>query len=70
VLVFATGYVSLASVAAAAVMPVLVYLFNATGPVFWLSLLLATFVIFAHRANIRRLLRGEEHRFGRKARAS
>jgi glycerol-3-phosphate acyltransferase PlsY len=29
--------------------------------------LLSVFVIYAHRANIRRLLRGEEHRFGRRA---
>ncbi|MEO5510370.1 MAG: glycerol-3-phosphate 1-O-acyltransferase PlsY [Longimicrobiales bacterium] len=66
-LVFATGYVSLASVAAAAIMPLLVFVFNGAGPVFWLACGLAAFVIFAHRANIRRLLRGEEHRFGRKA---
>ncbi len=66
-LVFLTGYVSLASVAAAAVMPILVFAFNGTGPVLWLALGLAGFVIIAHRANIGRLVRGEEHRFGRKA---
>jgi glycerol-3-phosphate acyltransferase PlsY len=33
------------------------------GAVFWLSVGLAAFVVFAHRANIRRLARGEEHRF-------
>lgn len=67
-LVFTTGYVSLASVVAAALMPVLVYVLAGTGPVLWLACGLAAFVIYAHRANLRRLARGEEHRFGRKAR--
>ena len=69
-LVFTTGYVSLASVAAAIAMPMLVFLFNGNTPVLWLAIGLATFVVFAHRANIRRLMRGEEHRFGRKARTT
>ncbi len=66
-LAFITGYVSLGSVVAAAIMPLLVFLFQGTGPVFWLAVGLAAFVIFAHRANIGRLVRGEEHRFGKKA---
>jgi acyl phosphate:glycerol-3-phosphate acyltransferase len=70
ILVFLTGYVSLASVAAAAIMPVLVFLFNGNGPVLWLAIGLAAFVIFAHRANIARLARGEEHRFGKRAKTS
>jgi glycerol-3-phosphate acyltransferase PlsY len=66
-LVYVTGYVSLASVVAAALLPPLVLAFRGIGPVFWLSAALATFVVFAHRSNIGRLLRGEEHRFRRKA---
>lgn len=62
-LVFATGYVSLASIVSAALLPFLILLLDGTTPVFWLSLGLAAFVIFAHRANIGRLLRGEEHSF-------
>jgi acyl phosphate:glycerol-3-phosphate acyltransferase len=69
-LVALTGYVSLASIAAAAALPVLVALTGAPTAVLVLSLLLATFVIYAHRANIRRLLRGEEHRFRRRPAAS
>lgn len=68
-LVFATGYVSVASIAAAITLPVVVLITQGAGPVFYLSLALAAFVIYAHRANVRRLLRGEEHRFRRKARA-
>jgi len=65
-LVYATGYVSLASIVSAALLPFLIFLLDGVTPVFWLSLALAAFVIFAHRANIKRLLRGEEHSFRKK----
>ena len=65
-LVATTGYVSLASITAAAAMPLLILATGARLEVLVLSLLLAAFVIFAHRANIRRLRRGEEHRFRRR----
>jgi glycerol-3-phosphate acyltransferase PlsY len=65
-IVAATGYVSLASIAAAAALPLLVLATGAPPAVLVLSTLLAAFVIFAHRANIRRLSRGEEHRFRRR----
>jgi glycerol-3-phosphate acyltransferase PlsY len=69
-IVYLTGYVSLASIVAAAMLPPLVLLLLGIGPVFWLSTGLATFVVYAHRANIGRLLRGEEHRFRRSTRAA
>ena len=62
-LVLFTGYVSLASVVTAIALPVLVLVFRGVGPVFWLSVALALFVVYSHRANIGRLVRGEEHRF-------
>ena len=62
-LVFTTGFVSLGSIVAAAVLPIVIWLVQGRGPVLWLSIGLAAFVIFAHRANIKRLARGEEHRF-------
>lgn len=67
-LVFATRYVSLASIVAAPTVAIMVLLTQGATPVFWLSAAIALFVIYAHRSNIRRLLRGEEHRFGRRAR--
>ncbi|HEX6309210.1 MAG TPA: glycerol-3-phosphate 1-O-acyltransferase PlsY [Longimicrobiales bacterium] len=67
-LVFATGYVSLASIAAAAALPALIAVSGAEPPVTLLAAGLAAFVIYAHRANVGRLLRGEEHRFRRGAR--
>ncbi len=63
-LVATTRIVSIASIAAALVVPPVVYLTGRPAPILWLSLALAAFVIWAHRTNIGRLLRGEEHRFG------
>jgi len=66
-LVWLTGYVSLGSIAAAALVPVVTGVTMGPGPVLWLTTALAVFVIWAHRANIRRLLAGTENRFGRKS---
>ena len=66
---WASGYVSLASLTAAAILPVAVgALLGPVSPLFFLALLVGAFVFWTHRANIGRLRRGEEHRFGRKAR--
>jgi acyl phosphate:glycerol-3-phosphate acyltransferase len=61
-----TRIVSVASIVAAVVLPMAVFVTNAPRTVFWLSVGLSVFVIHAHRDNIRRLIRGEENRFGRK----
>lgn len=65
---FLTGYVSLASIAAALVAPPLVALTPHSGgnALLWFTLGLAVVVMWAHRANIGRLLRGEENRFGKR----
>jgi glycerol-3-phosphate acyltransferase PlsY len=68
-LVFTTGYVSLGSIVSAGVLPFVILAMHGVSAVFWLSIGLAAFVIFAHRANIKRLMRGEEHSF-RKRRAT
>lgn len=60
VTVLLTRRVSLGSVLAALVTPIAVFVTGEHIAVFWLSVVLATFVIYAHRANIRRLARGEE----------
>jgi acyl phosphate:glycerol-3-phosphate acyltransferase len=65
-IVFATGYVSLGSVVAAALLPLLVWLTRGAGPVIGMAAALGAFVIYAHRANIGRLRRGEEHSFRRR----
>ena len=64
--------VSLGSITVAAMYPVLTLIFglvNKSGTVLWdtlTALLIGGFVIFLHRANIKRLLNGTENRFGSK----
>ena len=68
VVVLVSGYVSLGSLIAAFVLPVLLFVTEGVrSPVFQISVVLSAFVFWTHRANIRRLRRGEEYRFGRKA---
>jgi glycerol-3-phosphate acyltransferase PlsY len=64
--VFVTRYVSLGSLAAAAAMPAaFFFLRGPASPLFQASLVISAFVIWAHRVNIRRLLKGEEGKIGR-----
>jgi glycerol-3-phosphate acyltransferase PlsY len=69
VMVRITGYVSLASISAAAVLPVAVYLLEdrRTPALLWIATAIAAGVIVLHRRNIERLLKGTESRFGRRA---
>src|SRR6202011_3408078 len=66
-----TRYVSLASLLAAAVLPVaiLAWYRDPQSPVFIASIIIASFVYWTHRANIGRLRRGEELRFVKKENA-
>jgi glycerol-3-phosphate acyltransferase PlsY len=68
---FTTRYVSLASIAAAAALPVAVAAlwFGGRGgnpPLVGFAVLIAALAIWRHRTNIQRLLAGTEHRFDRK----
>lgn len=65
---WATGYVSLASLSAAAVLPLAIAtVAGPRSPLFGVALVIGGFVFWTHRANIGRLRRGEESRFSRKA---
>jgi glycerol-3-phosphate acyltransferase PlsY len=59
-----TGYVGLATILAAIALPITVVITGLSGRVhlFWFLVVLAAFVVFTHRENIRRMLRREEHR--------
>lgn len=59
-IVWATRYVSLASIVAAALVPVCMWLFGEEPVILYFGLLAAAFVIVRHRPNIERLLKGEE----------
>lgn len=64
-IVFGTGYVSLASMIAAASLPVSVWLIRpGDWQLFWADIVIASAIIWLHRANIRRLAAGTENRFG------
>lgn len=60
----ASRMVSLASIVAAVVLVVALIVTESRPEVMTLGIFVAVFVIFAHRSNVRRILRGEEYRFG------
>lgn len=67
VVVFAVSrYVSLASVAAAGILPVATVLTRQPVPIIGLNLLLGLLAIWKHKPNIERLLAGTENRIGKK----
>lgn len=71
VVLLLTGYVSLASLTAAALLPVgLLVAHGVESPLFLVSAAVGLFVLWAHRGNLARLRRGEEHRLGRKKAAT
>jgi glycerol-3-phosphate acyltransferase PlsY len=69
-IVLASGYVSLGSLVSAVLLPTLLAVtLGFRSPLFVVSTIIAAFVFWTHRANIGRLRRGEENRFGRRGRA-
>lgn len=70
-LVWVTGYVSVASMFGAVAFPLAVWLLQPDDHYVILGgLVLAAFIVFNHRDNIRRLLKGREARFGHRHAAS
>jgi glycerol-3-phosphate acyltransferase PlsY len=63
---YATRYVSTASILAAVALPLVAAWWGMGQALVAVAAVLSAFIIFLHRANIARLLRGTEHRFGRK----
>jgi len=64
-LVFATGIVSVASMFAAIVFPLAVWILTPERTTLvYTGVGIAVFIVFSHRSNVRRLLRGTEPRFG------
>jgi glycerol-3-phosphate acyltransferase PlsY len=66
---FSTGLVSLSSITAAVSLPVVLFIFNrflsvSVDPVLMIvSIFIPFFIIYTHRANIKRLIHGEEKAF-------
>jgi glycerol-3-phosphate acyltransferase PlsY len=66
-LVFAaTRYVSLASIAASLILPLAVWFCNGSATMTAVMAALSLLAIYKHKANVRRLLDGTEHRFVKK----
>ncbi|MHB8121157.1 MAG: glycerol-3-phosphate 1-O-acyltransferase PlsY [Desulfuromonadaceae bacterium] len=63
VLMFIWRYVSLGSIAAAAVMPLAVFLLGESNSVTTVTVIIALIVIARHHENIKRLLAGSENKF-------
>jgi glycerol-3-phosphate acyltransferase PlsY len=66
-----TRYVSLASIIAAVALPIVIFVFSAQDqnngkPLVYSSACVAAVVIWRHRSNLSRLIRGTEPRFTRK----
>jgi len=71
ILTFGTGYVSLGSIFAAVTLPIAIFITSKitgslSSPVLILAIVAAVLIIFRHKANISRLIRGEENRFGKR----
>ena len=62
ILFLLSGYVSLASIVSCATLPFLMIFLTWSLELTILGIIFAIFVVVRHRANIRRLLAGEEHR--------
>jgi glycerol-3-phosphate acyltransferase PlsY len=63
--VLITKYVSLGSLTASGILPIMVLIGRGATPVFWFSLFIALFIVFTHRKNIQRLRKGKEPRIDR-----
>ncbi len=62
VVLLISRYVSLASITAASLTPVILALSGHAVPVISMGVITAVLIVLKHRPNIERLLRGEEHR--------
>lgn len=62
IIVLATGYVSLGSCVAAALVPIAAFICDQPAPYVWFGILAAAFIIIRHQENIHRLLNGTENK--------
>jgi glycerol-3-phosphate acyltransferase PlsY len=64
--VWYSGYMSLGSMTAAILFPLLVWVDTGVTPILWGALIVAAFIVWTHRANIGRLRKGTEPRLFKK----
>jgi glycerol-3-phosphate acyltransferase PlsY len=66
VIIALTRYMSLASIISAVMLPILTFTFSKSSSIFMFSVGLAAFVIWRHRSNLIRLIKGTESKLGKK----
>lgn len=66
-LIFKTRYVSLGSMSGAVSMAVILWMTKAPPDVLWIVSMIALFILFTHRTNIKRLMSGTERKLGEKS---
>jgi glycerol-3-phosphate acyltransferase PlsY len=66
VVTITTRYVSLGSLAAAVTLPFSAWAFAGSRRLIGVATIMTVLAVYKHKANIRRLLNGTEHRFGAK----
>ena len=64
--IFITRYVSLGSLIFTSLMPIIAVIMGVEFEIIIAMLLICAFAVYRHRSNIRRLIRGEEHKIGSK----
>jgi glycerol-3-phosphate acyltransferase PlsY len=63
---FLFRYVSLASIIGTIVLPICILIFQPTPAYFIMAIIIMLLAIYSHRSNLKRLLRGEEPKLGKK----
>ncbi len=64
-----TKYISLASISSCVIAIPLAYYFGYRGETFYMMVVIASFIVFKHRGNIKRLIQGNENKFTIKKKA-
>lgn len=67
VVVLATRYISVASIAAAVTFPVFAWVYGLSTSEIIATGMISVFAIIRHRSNVARLMKGQEYRFGERA---
>ncbi|MDD3725629.1 MAG: glycerol-3-phosphate acyltransferase, partial [Candidatus Ratteibacteria bacterium] len=62
VIVITTRYVSLGAITASIFLPLFIYLFQNNLPSIYTGIIISLLIIYAHKSNIKRLLKKEEHK--------
>ncbi len=63
IIIFITRYISVASICCSIIAVVTIFALGYRGEDLYITILIVAFIIFKHRANIKRLIKGNENKF-------